>query len=210
MWRRVKNADLWKELHSLVESRANSPVTMSKIKGHASLRDVRRRLVRMQDKEGNDAADALATAGAASHALPMATVHRTLLRRAVAEDTQRLMLDVLGARSSHANALRQQQQMRVRREPNFADGSSQASSPSFVICSASLACPGSEASYKLDSSHSSCVHPVVVSSTSSDGDDLWISESCAHPSEPVRHVIAAPAHACLTQHPIFSGSDHPT
>ena len=99
-------ADLWKKLHILIESRPRGSVTISKVKGHASHRDVKRGKVKMQDKVGNDGADALATTGAAAHALPPHVVRRTMLQFAVTEDVQRLMVDIVTARSSHARFAR--------------------------------------------------------------------------------------------------------
>ena len=41
-WHRIKHTDLWKKMHILIESRPRGSVTISKVKGHASHRDVKR------------------------------------------------------------------------------------------------------------------------------------------------------------------------
>ncbi len=104
-WHKVHNADLWKELHALLEDRGRESVKVSKVKGHASRRDIRTGKVKLQDKIGNDAADRLATAGAAAHSLPQSRVRAVKLRAAVAEDVQRLMVDIIAARGVHPQRL---------------------------------------------------------------------------------------------------------
>jgi ribonuclease HI len=99
-WRKVKNADLWKQLHTLMLARPDGTVLFTKVKGHASKTDVRRGRVRSQDKTGNDAADLLATAGAAAHALPESRVREYKLRMAVAHDVQCMMTDIVAARGA--------------------------------------------------------------------------------------------------------------
>ncbi|CAE8631464.1 unnamed protein product [Polarella glacialis] len=89
----MSNIDLWRELHSLMESRAGD-VVVSKVKGHASERDVRSGRVKREDKVGNDAAALLAVEGAKSHAVSASAVAAQKQRVAVIEDVQRMMLDI--------------------------------------------------------------------------------------------------------------------
>ena len=72
---------------------------MSKVKGHATYKDVQRDNVSSRDKHGNDAADALATTAAKSHALPARVVQEVLYRKKVVRDVQLMMIDILAARS---------------------------------------------------------------------------------------------------------------
>ena len=65
-WKKMHNSDLWKRLHALIEARPGQLV-ISKVKGHATARDVRLGRATPEDKHGKDAADALAEAGAAQH-----------------------------------------------------------------------------------------------------------------------------------------------
>ncbi|CAE8637059.1 unnamed protein product [Polarella glacialis] len=79
------NVDFWRELHSLMESRAGD-VVVSKVKGHASERDVRSGRVKREDNVGNDAADLIAVEGAKSHAVPASAVAAQKQRVAVTEE----------------------------------------------------------------------------------------------------------------------------
>ena len=62
-WHHVRNADLWKQVHGLLNMRGDQ-VRMSKVKGHATIHDVAKGRVSERDKMGNDAADCLAKAAA--------------------------------------------------------------------------------------------------------------------------------------------------
>ncbi|CAE8636765.1 unnamed protein product, partial [Polarella glacialis] len=64
-WRHMNKVDLWRELRSPMESRVGH-VVVSKVKGHASERDVRSGRAKREDNVGNDAADLLAIEGAKS------------------------------------------------------------------------------------------------------------------------------------------------
>ncbi len=86
----------------MLEARPRSSFLITKVKGHASHRDVKKGLVKLADKVGNDAADYLASAGAAEHAPAPEIVHKTKLRQAVAEEVQKLMLDIVVARGPRA------------------------------------------------------------------------------------------------------------
>ena len=96
-WDKVQNADLWKQVHDLLQRRVSS-VVLSKVKGHATPKDVAAGRVSARDKHGNDAADCLASAGASSHAAPPLVVREVMHRRAVAKAVQTMMIAVLAAR----------------------------------------------------------------------------------------------------------------
>ena len=98
-WRRVSNADLWKQLHSLLQKRAAS-FRITKVKGHATASDVAAGRVAFLDKFGNDAADALARKGAAIHAPSKDIVRAVRHRFAVTKSVQHMMVDILLARSA--------------------------------------------------------------------------------------------------------------
>ena len=85
-----------------------SDVFVSKVKGHASNRDVASGRVTAVDKEGNDAADSLATCGADLHVLDKETLHLAMARCQVAMSVQRLTMAILECRS--------QQQQQVQQE----------------------------------------------------------------------------------------------
>ena len=72
---------------------------LSKVKGHATSGDVQKGYVSARNKHGNDAADALATSAAHSHALPARAVQEVFYRRRVVRDVQLMMVDILSARS---------------------------------------------------------------------------------------------------------------
>ena len=75
------------------------------VKGHATLRDVQRGRVLLEDKQGNDAADALAVQGALVHAVPSAILQRALQRKKDALAVQKMTLRILALREVHAAAL---------------------------------------------------------------------------------------------------------
>ena len=62
--RLMKHADLWKEMDVLMQSRLRDAFRMLKVKGHSTLEHVRKGIVTMEDKIGNDQADTLAVARA--------------------------------------------------------------------------------------------------------------------------------------------------
>ena len=68
--------------------------------GHAKAIDVARGRTTREDKVGNDGADALAVAGAASHAVPSEVLDRAAERRHVAKSVHAMMLHVLHERLS--------------------------------------------------------------------------------------------------------------
>ena len=75
------------------------------VKGHATLRDVQCGRVLLEDKQGNDAADALAVKGAPVHAVPSAILQRALQRKEDALAVQKMMLRILAMRDVRAAAL---------------------------------------------------------------------------------------------------------
>ena len=97
-WHGLQNADLWRRAHALLDSRGPS-VALSKVKGHATCRDVAKGRVLERDKHGNDAADRLASGAAYSHSLPAHVVRAVLHRRKVVKAVQLMMIAILQARA---------------------------------------------------------------------------------------------------------------
>ena len=96
---KVSNADLWQQVHALLQTRECS-FRISKVKGHATQRDVRSGIVKPEDKYGNDAADRLATAGAAEHGLSDVLVRLHKARSEVTADVQAMMVGILQLRGT--------------------------------------------------------------------------------------------------------------
>ena len=65
---------------------------------HAKLEDVRRGRTTLQDKQGNDGADAQAVAGAKVHAAPVKLVEASRVRRSTARAMHAMMLAITAAR----------------------------------------------------------------------------------------------------------------
>eukprot|EP00973_Karenia_brevis_P071116 9880420-Karenia_brevis.AAC.1 len=70
-WKRtgwkLKNSDLWKRLDVLLSHRTADSVRMTKVKGHAKLKDVRTGVISQADRFGNHHADRLAVKGVEQH-----------------------------------------------------------------------------------------------------------------------------------------------
>ena len=91
------NADLWNILASELSSRATD-VHVSWVMGHAKQIDIERGRTTADDKFGNDAADALAVAGARMHHVPPEVLQFALQRKQWAIAVQQMMVAVLHAR----------------------------------------------------------------------------------------------------------------
>ena len=100
-WSPCDNQDLWLTASKCLAARSR-PVRFTKVKGHAKQIDVDRGHVSVIDKYGNDAADALACAGADMHAVPSAIVEDFGWRYSQAATTQRMMVAILEARFQDA------------------------------------------------------------------------------------------------------------
>ena len=61
--------DLWHQLDELIDARPSGTFLITKVTGHATAADVAAGRAALQDKMGNDAADALAVAGQRGTAL---------------------------------------------------------------------------------------------------------------------------------------------
>ncbi|CAE8636974.1 unnamed protein product [Polarella glacialis] len=105
-WRKVSHRDLWQALDELVEARLPGAVHMSKVKGHATHRDVKAGRVMFIDKTGNDWADFLATTGAAQHAASEHVVQAAKARLLVGRSVQHMMANIVSQRNTIANAFR--------------------------------------------------------------------------------------------------------
>ena len=92
------HAALWFELSLLLRAKPPGHVLFTKVQGHATNDQVRRGVVIQLDKDGNDAADSLATLAAASHAAPADLRHRAACREAMTRATQTMMLKIMERR----------------------------------------------------------------------------------------------------------------
>ena len=95
------NSDLWREVHALLNGRKDQ-VLLSKVKGHATCKDVSKGLVFQRDKHGNDGADSLATAAAKQQSLPAHVVRDVQYRKQVVKEIQLMMCNILAARHQQA------------------------------------------------------------------------------------------------------------
>ncbi|CAE8600311.1 unnamed protein product [Polarella glacialis] len=139
--RPISNVDLWKQIDRVLSDRGNAMVSFKKVKGHASWRDVRSEKVSEEDKRGNDAADALAVAGARMHAISQERRQAVLRQSLLAQDVQQMMLEVLTARNVQPKAAEQ-----LRREAisvSSSSGSSNSNSHTGGRCSSSSRNPSS-------------------------------------------------------------------
>ena len=152
-WAGVKNADLWCEVHAILEQRGVA-VAFAKVKGHATREDVSCGRVCAADKKGNDSADFLATEGAKSHCLPDDVVRDVMHRRLVTRAVQTMMAEILAARMHHVASLKACDDM-----------ASNASSDSLLVSSSSSSESMSGDSYSSCSSSASSVqHALAIHS----------------------------------------------
>ena len=94
----IKNADLWEELCTISSTRLPGTVQVKKVKGHTTEEDVHKGVVKAEDKEENDAADALAVAGAFEN--DRKTVSKSLRVQLDATlAVQRMMISILQLRA---------------------------------------------------------------------------------------------------------------
>ena len=105
---RGEHADLWDLLAKELCDRAGD-VTVSWVKGHATEKDIKRGRTTYEDKAGNDGADKLAVAGAATHQVPAEVVEDARSRRQMARQTQEMMVDILIERQKQENLFAEEQ-----------------------------------------------------------------------------------------------------
>ena len=91
---RDAHQDLWSMLQNEIQLRSTE-VSVSWVKGHAKEADIQRGRTTREDKLGNDGADGLAVAGAASHGVPLDIVNAAKRKRFMAINVHKFMLDVL-------------------------------------------------------------------------------------------------------------------
>jgi len=91
----VKNHDLWKILDGLLSARERISWKITKVRGHASAREVREGKVDSMDKEGNDWADALAVAGCNAQSSDWRLRQSLAARLRICRATQLMMVDIL-------------------------------------------------------------------------------------------------------------------
>ena len=92
-----ESQDLWKFVMKLLDARV-CEVFLTKVKGHATAKDVERGHVQAIDKLGNDAADALACDGADLHIVPEAISDDAAWRLSQAISMQRMFIAIMKAR----------------------------------------------------------------------------------------------------------------
>ena len=93
--RAIKNADLWKRLDAILRKRRKDSWKMLKVKGHASARDVQLGHVALEDKLGNDRADALAVAGALCRSHDWKARSKFRQEIIVTAAVQKMMVDIV-------------------------------------------------------------------------------------------------------------------
>ena len=99
------NHDLWITLRQQLQKRRPGEVHFVWVMGHAKESDVKAGRTTALDKMGNDAADALATRGAALHAPPAELVEQAQQRRQNAETIQSLFMTLIKERRKAENEL---------------------------------------------------------------------------------------------------------
>ena len=98
------HADLWDMLVCELLSR-DCDVSVSWVKGHATIADVDRGRATSEDKAGNDGADKLAVDGAAMHHVPAEVVAAAKARRQTAKRTHEMMVAILIERQKQENLI---------------------------------------------------------------------------------------------------------
>ena len=152
MWakkgRKIPNADLWRQLDDLLEAREPQSVQMTKVRGHIAAQDVLQGQASLQDKQGNDAADALAVAGAfrSERRKVSQALHESMI---ATMQVQRMMVTILEARAQARNANAQAE--RATETATTSSGRSEAEDSNSNTCSSS-----SGTSSSSDSNTSSC------------------------------------------------------
>eukprot|EP00664_Eupelagonemidae_sp_cell27_P009705 gene9705-3360_t len=96
----IRNAERWQRLDQLLRSRGEGHDEVTWVKGHTTPAQVAAGEVTPFNKAGNDAADDLATTGAACHAVPAAEVQAAAARTQLALSLHRLMLDISERRAA--------------------------------------------------------------------------------------------------------------
>ena len=97
--REIANADLWKQMDQILQEAPDGHLQFTKAKGHATEADVKSGMVSAFDRQGNDAADRLAVAGAcAAHVHPRDR-HKAQERILLAMEVQGMMLKIAQARA---------------------------------------------------------------------------------------------------------------
>eukprot|EP00973_Karenia_brevis_P083473 11578961-Karenia_brevis.AAC.1 len=89
----------------MLRSRAEGAVLFTKVKGHATKKDVQQGIILQCDRYGNHCADKLATTGAAAHAVADEIVRRARCRRLLATDVQSMMVDIAQSRAERLRHL---------------------------------------------------------------------------------------------------------
>ena len=101
----ISNVDLWQQIEAILESRGGGAVKVTKVKAHATMKEVENGDVSHRDKLGNDAADSLAVAGASKHGFDREAKKKILHRLESARCLQSMMVAILQARAESREKL---------------------------------------------------------------------------------------------------------
>ena len=66
-WSLPTDGDLWEYIQQIIEAKGRHALSASKVKGHATTKEVQQGLLTLTDKEGNDIADLMADDGVLAH-----------------------------------------------------------------------------------------------------------------------------------------------
>ncbi len=128
----LANVDLWQEAHRLLAVREPNSFRIRKVKGHSSFLDVQHGRTTELDKTGNDAADGLAVAGAALHAVGPPRRSKLAIHLTRVQAVQRLMLEICleRGRGGSSNSGGKRQAARLDRYSGRSSSSSSSSNGS--------------------------------------------------------------------------------
>ena len=87
--------DLWKQVDTIIDSRAEGSAQITKVKAHVGYGAVAKGDVALVDKLGNDAADGLAVAGSLLHRVSLAELHTQRTKLDKARRMQAMMVEIL-------------------------------------------------------------------------------------------------------------------
>ena len=93
--RPVANADLWKQIDTLLEERQPLQVAFTKVRAHCTDKDVQEGRITAFDLAGNTAADELAVTGACQMVTEDDSCRQSWLRASVAISVQHMMVEII-------------------------------------------------------------------------------------------------------------------
>ena len=137
--RPIQNSDLWQTIASSLENRPAESVKVTKVKGHASVRDVHLGLVCAIDKHGNDSADGLAVAGALRKRQTNAEGERKHNTVLVTISMHKMMLEICQARAEEARRRQATQESEETSSSSASEGSVKSSTSASSSSTATIA-----------------------------------------------------------------------